>query len=44
VKAASVNEVVSASRRCRRLCGYREKERRPLAKHFYAFDEVNSIC
>jgi hypothetical protein len=44
VKAASVDEVVSASRRCGRLCGYRKKERRPLAKHFYAFDEANSTC
>jgi hypothetical protein len=44
VKAASVNEVVSAGRRYRRLCSYREKERRSLTKHFYAFNEVNSIC
>jgi hypothetical protein len=44
VKAASVDEVVGASRRCRRLCGCREKERRLLAKHFYVFDEANSTC
>jgi hypothetical protein len=43
VKAASVNEVVSTSRRYRRLYSYREKERRLLTKHFYAFDEANSI-
>jgi hypothetical protein len=44
VKAASVDEVVGASRRYGRLCGCREKERRSLAKHFYVFDEANSKC